>query len=74
MIVSVGDKVRYRTPMDQDVVATVVSVTPNEDDADSPFLDLTFTDPTFKQEFTVHEIEREGGIFIGSPHVWRPLK
>ena len=73
MTIKIGDKVMYRTPMLQVVEAEVVGVTENDDNPDEPYLDLTLMDPTFNQEFTVHEIEAGTGMFAGSPHTWTPV-
>lgn len=70
MTVKIGDTVLYRTPMLQVVEAKVVGVTANDETPHEPFLDLTLTDPTFNEEFTVHEIEAGTGMLAGSPHTW----
>jgi hypothetical protein len=67
MTIKLGDTVLYKTPMQQIVEAKVVGVTDNDENPDEPFLDLTLVDPTFNQEFTVREIEREPACSRGRP-------
>lgn len=74
MTIKVGDTVLYRTPMLRTVQAKVVGITANDENPEEPFLDLTFTDPTFNQELTVHEIGSGTGMFEGSPHTWSPAE
>lgn len=70
MTIKINDTVLYKTPMMRVVKAKVVGITVNDENPDEPFLDLAFTDPTFNQEITVHEIEAGTGMFSGSPHTW----